>query len=254
MALLELEHVRRSLRRGARERCLLADICMQVEAGELVAVLGARRSGRSTLLRVAAGIEPVDGGIVRFAGRDVSARGAQALGAGIGFCQRPLRGSGSHGVLERLMVGLMARGASAAGARALAGEALERAGASRCATRTMGELDAGEAVRVSLAGALTMEPSLILVDEPVSGVDLLERDAILDLLRSLADEGVAVLMSAGEATALAGADRALSLAEGHLQGSLVPELAEVLPLPARREASEARPPRSERQGRSGPRR
>jgi ABC-type sugar transport system ATPase subunit len=74
-----------------------------------------------------------------------------------------------------------------------------------------------------------------VVDDPIRGVDLLERDAILGLLRSLADEGLAVLISATEATALAGADRALSLAAGELRGSTAPELASVVPL--RRRAS-----------------
>ena len=75
-------------------------------------------------------------------------------------------------------------------------------------------------MRVALARALALEPSLLVIDEPTRGVDLLERDAILALLRSLADEGIAVLISTGEATALAGADRALSLADGELRGSL----------------------------------
>jgi ABC-type sugar transport system ATPase subunit len=73
-----------------------------------------------------------------------------------------------------------------------------------------------------------------VIDEPTKGVDLLERDNILGLLRSLADENIAVLMSSAEATALAGADRALSLSAGKLRGSASPELADVLPL--RREA------------------
>jgi ABC-type sugar transport system ATPase subunit len=87
---------------------------------------------------------------------------------------------------------------------------------------------------VAIAGALVLNPALLVIEEPTRGVDLLERDAILALLRALADEGLAVLMSAGEATALSGADRAVSLADGVLRGSLAPELAQVLPLPLRR--------------------
>ncbi len=58
-----------------------------------------------------------------------------------------------------------------------------------------------------------------MLDEPTAGVDLLARDGVLSLLRSLADEGIAVLIGTGESSGLSGADRALSLAEGELRGS-----------------------------------
>ena len=91
-------------------------------------------------------------------------------------------------------------------------------------------------MRVVLARALALEPSLLVIDEPTRGVDLLERDAILALLRSLADDGLGVLTSAGETTALSAADRALSLTDGELHGNLDPELAPVVPLRILREA------------------
>ncbi len=230
MSLLELHRVSRHYRQGAHRHIVLREVCLQVERGEMVAIWGARRSGRSTLLRVAAGVEPVNGGAVRFEGADVCARRGQMLGSGIGYCQRTMRGAEAHGVLEQLMVGQLARGIPARVARERAAGALERVAAGQCAARELQGLDAAEQVRVALARALALAPRLLVIDEPVKGVDLLERDAILALLRSLADEGIAVLISAGEATALAGADRALSLADGELRGSLAPELAEVLPL------------------------
>lgn len=236
MSLLDLDRVCRRQRQGAHRHSVLREICLQVHAGELVAIWGARRSGRTTLLRVAAGVEPIDGGAVRFDGAEISGRGGEMLGNGIGFCQRTLRGAEAHGVLEQLMVGQLARGIPARIARGRAAEALERVAAGHCAARELQGLDAGDQMRVALARALVLAPSLLVIDEPVKGVDLLQRDEILALLRSLADEGIAVLISAGETTALAGADRALSLADGELRGSLAPELAQVLPLPLRRAA------------------
>lgn len=230
MNLLELDCVSRVYTQGAHRRIVLRDVSLQVDAGEVVAVWGLRRSGRSTLLRVAAGIEPVDRGVVRFDGADISCRRAHTLGKGIGYCQRSIHAAEGRVVLEELMVGQLARGIPAAPARRRAADALQRVGASHCTTRLLPELDAGESVRVELARALSLLPSLIVIDEPVKGVDLLERDEILRLLRSIADEGTTVLMSAGDATALLGADRALSLADGQLRGSLAPDLAEVLPL------------------------
>jgi ABC-type sugar transport system ATPase subunit len=64
-------------------------------------------------------------------------------------------------------------------------------------------------------------------------VDLLHRDAVLSLLRSLAQEGIAVLTTVGESTGLFGADRALSLSSGEMHGHVIPELAPVVRLPQR---------------------
>jgi energy-coupling factor transporter ATP-binding protein EcfA2 len=230
MTLLELDRVSLRYKHGSHENVVLDDVSLQVEHGELVAVWGMRRSGRSTLLRVAAGIEPPDSGVVRFAGRDLAASAGGELGGCIGYCRLAERGSEAQTVIDELTVGQLARGVPQATARELAFAALERVGASGCAARGLRELDGSEAVRVALARALALEPSLLVIDEPTKGVDLLERDHILSLLRSLADENLAVLMSSGEATALAGADRALSLSAGKLRGSQSPELAEVLPL------------------------
>jgi ABC-type multidrug transport system ATPase subunit len=236
MSLLELERVGKRHARAARETVTLHDVSLTLEAGELVAIWGRRRSGRSTLLRVAAGIERPDTGTVRFGGRNLAARGGHALGYGIGYCGRALRGDEGRVVLGELVVSQLARGIPVAAAQAEARGALERVGAERCATLALGTLDAAEAVRVMLAGALTLRPSLLVLDEPTKGVDLLDRDAILLLLRSLADEGLGVLMSVGETTALSGADRALSLSEGELHGSVVPELAPVVELHRRASA------------------
>ncbi|MHB1539517.1 MAG: P-loop NTPase family protein, partial [Solirubrobacteraceae bacterium] len=102
--------------------------------------------------------------------------------------------------------------------------------AGHCADRRLPELHGGDATRTMLAAALATLPRLLIVDDAIAGVDLLERDAILMLLRSLADEGLSVLTSTDEGTGLSGADRALSLSEGSLRGSVVPKLAPIVPL------------------------
>jgi energy-coupling factor transporter ATP-binding protein EcfA2 len=237
MTLLALEHVSRRHGRGASERAVLREVSLRLDGGELVAVWGLRRSGRSTLLRVAAGIEPPDAGVVRFAGRPLSPHGGEALGSGVGYCRPTLHGAEEPTVLAELVAGQLARGVAPPQARAETWSALERTGAEQCAARGPHELDSAEAVRVGLARALTSRPALLVVDEPTKGVDLLDRDGILALLRALADEGTAVLMSASESTDLAGADRALALSGGQLRGSLDPEeLAPVVPLPRRASA------------------
>lgn len=230
MSLLELQRVGKCYRNGHLERVVLREVSLQIDAGELTVLWGLRGSGRSTLLRVAAGIEEPDSGVVRFDGRDLASHGEELLGAGIGYCQRSLARNASQPVLELVMLSLLARGVSPAQARSRAREALERAGAGGCAALRVSALDTAEAVRVALARVLALEPRLLVIDDPIQGVDLLERDGILALLRSLADDGLAVLASTGESTGLSGADRTLTLSEGELRGPPLRELGTVLPL------------------------
>ncbi len=230
MSLLGLEKVDKRYRGRAHEQIVLSEVSLEVEPGELVVVWGLRGSGRSTLLRLAAGIEPPDAGTVRFRGQDLAKHGDRLLGGPIGYCESTFRCAEGQGVLEQVTVGLLARGVAPREARSRAQRALTRVGAQSFAARSLSALDAGESVRIAIARTLALEPALLLIDEPTKGVDPLERDEVIALLRSLADEGIAILASTTESTGLAGASRALALSEGQLRGAPPAELATVLPL------------------------
>jgi ABC-type lipoprotein export system ATPase subunit len=229
VSLLELQRVSKRYCEGELEHLVLREVSLQMDAGELAMVWGRRGSGRSTLLRIAAGIEAPDDGIARFDGSDLASHGDDVLGDGIGYCQK-LTGTGSQPVLELVMMPLLAAGIGAGLARSRAREALERVGASGCAMLRGSTLDTSELVRVALARVLAHEPRLVVIDDPIQGVDLLERDGVLALLRSLTADGVAVLASTTDATGLSGADRVLTLMEGELRGPPPQELAPVLEL------------------------
>jgi len=229
VSLLSIEHVR-LLDRESQGQLLLDDICLEVDAGELIAILGKRRSGRSSLLQLACGLAQPDGGVVRFEGRQL--RGPRAIGDGIAYCAGGLHVGEAWQVQRELVEVQLARGVPRRHARRRAHDALERTGAHDLAGRLLRTLRGAEQVRATLALALTSAPRLLLVDDVVTGVELVERRSILQLLRSLADDGLAVLSSTDETPALAGADRALTLSEGRLRGRLAPELAEVVQLRA----------------------
>ncbi|HTC73234.1 MAG TPA: ATP-binding cassette domain-containing protein [Solirubrobacteraceae bacterium] len=231
MALLELAGVGKRYGRGRLERVALRNVSFELSAGEMVAVWGRRNSGRSTLLRIAAGLERPDAGAVSLRGRDLNARGGESLREQIRYCRRTFRSTEGQLVIDRLITAQLTRGIQGPSARTRAHDALERVGASQCATLKPSELDIVETVLVGIARALVHQPELLVIDEPTLGVDVFQRDRILSLLRSLAGDGVSVLMSVGETTCLAGADRGLSLASGELHGELrPPELAPVLQL------------------------
>jgi ABC-type multidrug transport system ATPase subunit len=230
MSLLELECVSKAYGRSASRRVVLREVSLEISAGELVAIWGLRRSGRSTLLRIAAGLEAPDIGSVRFAGRKLTGREGDGLRGEIGYCRRAFGPSDGRAVLEQLMLSQLARGASTEEAMLRARSALARADAHCCAELRPGELGVAEAVRVMIARALAGRPRLLVIDEPTLGVDLIERDQILALLRSLAEEGTAILTSTDKTAGLAGADQALSLGDGELRGGVAAELAPVVPL------------------------
>ena len=215
---------------GRIERVALNDVSLEVHAGELVSVWGPRRSGRSTLLRIAAGIELATEGRVVFDGYDLARCRDRALGREIGYVKlnfSPLEGGS---VLEQVANGLLAERMSAGIVRRTAQEALVRVGAESCAELAPSDLDAGEVARVAIARALVRSPKLLVADEPASGVDLQQRDSILRLLRTIANSGVAVLTATGDGAALAGVDHALSLDRGSLYASSSAVQAPVIPL------------------------
>ncbi len=231
MSLLELRRVSKSRLRGSRRVEVLRDVSLELDAGEFVAVWGLRHSGRTTLLQVAAGVDLPDKGAVHFDGTDLrTRRGARELGCGVGYCRRGVGIPPGRAVTDTVRAGLLARGVPAPIAYSSAHRALERVGIERSGELMMGDLDGGEAVRVAIACALVIGPRVLVIDEPTKGVDLLERDKILLLVRSFVNEGIAVLISDGDGSALSDADRSLTLAGGELRGKETPELGSLLQL------------------------
>lgn len=228
MSLLVLDSVTKRYTSTRRERIALRDVSLDVAPGEMVAVWGIRRSGKTTLLRVAAGMEAPDEGAVRFDGRDLRESGPGLLGTQIGYCNVNFMAAQGGTVVDHVAVGLLASGVARDRARARADAALARVDASACADLDPRLLDPGELTRIGIARALVAEPRLLLFDEPTSGIDLLQRDPLLELIRSLADGGIAVLMAVGEAITVA--DRVLSIDDGELRGDVAPQQASVVPL------------------------
>jgi ABC-type multidrug transport system ATPase subunit len=225
VSLLVLDGVGKSYRLGSRVTVALRDVSLCLSAGEVVTIYGRRRSGRSTLLRVAAGLERPDTGFVRLEGREA----AGSTGLGIGYCQKSLGPPRAETVLELVALTMLARGLSRS-ALSRSRIALERVECASLLNARPSDLDATERIRVAIARALAGQPRLLVVDEPTVGVDLLDRDHILMLLRSLADEGIAVLTSTGDSAGFLGSDRALSINDGSLHGQLQPQIAPVIPL------------------------
>jgi ABC-type multidrug transport system ATPase subunit len=212
----------------------LADVSLEVVAGELVVVWGPARSGRTTLLEVAAGLRKPDSGTVTFAGRSPRA----SLGRHDGFAVVPSAEAALLGA-ERLVIDQVAfpalRVMSRWRAQAAADAALRRCGVEDLGQTSMQALAHDERIRVVLARALVREPRLVLMDEPTAGLSHTESERFLKLVRSLVRDGVAVLMTDdAEGSALVPGARLLTMQRGTLRGASPSPPAEVIPLEQRR--------------------
>lgn len=233
MPLLSLAGVAKRYPRGLRSLVALDGIWLDIEPGDFVAIWGGSRSGKTTLLRVAAGIESPDAGTVTFDGSDLSTlprRHRQRLLLNQIGCVWQTGGmTRGLSVLDHVALPLL-RKHSHTQARRTAHRMLERVGAQPCANARWHELTDGDRTRVALAHALIREPRLLLADEPTANLNMIEREQLLALLRSVADEaGVAVVMTAPDAPNLLRSHRIMGIDEGRLikpsseqRGTLVP--------------------------------
>jgi putative ABC transport system ATP-binding protein len=220
MAVLSLTRVSLSFPRGRRHLVrVLGDASLHLDQGEVVSVLARRAQGKTSLLRVAAGIQRPDRGRVCYEGEDLwelsSRRRARLLAGGIGWVGHaapdldlPMLASvalpllGSHGKRE---------------AYALAMDALERVGASDCAEQFWDSLADWERALVALAHGIARKPKLLLVDDLTMSLGVGEADDAMELLGSLAKErDLGVLMCVSHAKATVWSDRVLTLGGGEL--------------------------------------
>jgi zinc/manganese transport system ATP-binding protein len=202
-------------------RRILADVSLRIEAGEFVGVLGPNGSGKTTLMRALLGLIKPQGGAIRVLDQPVR-RGNPAVGY-MPQSRRMadgLRLSGWDYVASAAnghRWGLPMLGATA---HREVGWALEMVGAGDLARRALTEISGGERQRLLLAQALLGRPALLLLDEPLIGLDPHHQRTVVDLVRRLQQElKIAVLFSAHELNPLLGAlDRVLYL--GHGQAAL----------------------------------
>jgi ABC-type multidrug transport system ATPase subunit len=229
MSLLSMERV--CVRSGPRE--VLADVSLEIETGQLVALSGARRAGKSTLLQVAAGVIAPDAGRVLFDGQADPDR-ERGRRAGLALAYDRLSPAMGGTVLDQVAAPRMACVSPNAAERD-AFAALRRVDAVELAAEaSAASLSFAERMRVSLARALVTRPRLLLSDEPTLGLAGGERDEITALLRSLAADGIAVFVTTVSVSGFGGW-RHVSIDQGVVRDLTPPERRTGTVVPLRRE-------------------
>lgn len=184
--------IERLTRRFGR-RAVLADLTLAVESGECVVLAGESGSGKTSMLRVVGGLDRADAGSVTIAGRMVEDADRIFLPPeqrGLGMVFQDFALWPHLSVLENVALAVP-RGRER---RRRAQDLLERLGVGACAPRLPATLSGGQQQRVGIARALAAEPRLLLLDEPLSSLDLETRETLRAELRSLiADSGLTAL-------------------------------------------------------------
>lgn len=217
VAVLEARSLHRFFRVGGQETLALQGVSLQVEPGEMVAVVGPSGSGKSTLIACLAGLDEPDGGSVHVAGHQLSHRSeperARLRARHIGVLLQ------SANFIEHLTVAQ-----NVALVQALAGRPAGTDPAALLATLEVSErggaypsrLSGGEAARAALAVAVANDPPILLADEPTGELDSTTEATVLALLARITAGGVAVVVASHSPAVAAAAGRRITLTDGQL--------------------------------------
>ena len=199
------------------ERIVLNGVSLELAAGHYVAIIGDSGIGKSTLLNVIAGLEPVDQGAIVFKGKDLTSLDDDALTLlrrdCFGFVFQAFHVLPQLTVEQNVALPLLLRGIRSAERAKAAIAAVGLAGREASPPR---ELSGGELQRVAIARALVGEPELVLADEPTGNLDPENARQVLDLFRTAVKaRGAAAILATHSEQAAAGCDRRYRLsAEG----------------------------------------
>jgi putative ABC transport system ATP-binding protein len=226
MSYLELRDVSKVYGQGPAEVHALQRIDLSVEAGSLVAVMGASGSGKSTLLTIAGSLEDPTSGEVYVGGRALSTLSrnakAQLRRQCIGYVFQDYNLLAGLSALENASLPLELDGVAAGKAQAAALEALEEFGLKDRASHYPDMLSGGERQRVAIARAVVGQRRLLLADEPSGALDSTNAEAVMRLILAACQRGMTAVVVTHDAQLASWADRVVFLRDGRIVDQTLP--------------------------------
>ncbi len=221
MPFLEASGISKNYTVGGNELTVLRELSLTVDAGEMVAIVGASGVGKSTLLHVLGGLNRVSDGRVVVGGAEITSLADAELVAfrnrQVGFVFQFHHLLPEFTALENAEMPLRIARAPMAEGRARASELLTRVGLAERLTHRPGMLSGGEQQRVAVARALVMRPAILLADEPTGDLDEQTADSLHALLKEMhAAYGLTSVIATHNPRLAAACDRILRLEGGRL--------------------------------------
>jgi lipopolysaccharide export system ATP-binding protein len=187
----------RGLRKSYKKRQVVADLSLEIVAGEVVGLLGPNGAGKTTAFYMIVGLVPCDGGSIHLDGQDVTRLPMHARARrGLGYLPQEASVFRKLTVAQNVRAILETRpGLDREARERRLGELLEELHIGHIADSLGVSLSGGERRRVEIARALAADPAFMLLDEPFAGVDPLSVSDIQRIVRHLADRGIGVLIT-----------------------------------------------------------
>jgi putative ABC transport system ATP-binding protein len=218
-AALEARSLYRFFHAGDDETLALQGVSLSLRPGELVAATGPSGSGKSTLLSCLAGLDEPDGGTVEVAGERLSRRSeeerARLRARHIGVLYQQFNLVSQLSVADNVALAQRLGGSATGGD--WRSDVLELTGIAHRARARPAQLSGGELARAGLAVALAVNPEVVLADEPTGELDEDTADRVMDLLRSRAENGAAVLLVTHSPEVAGRCDREIRLRDGRVE-------------------------------------
>ncbi|MGB3771786.1 MAG: glutamate ABC transporter ATP-binding protein GluA [Rhodococcus sp. (in: high G+C Gram-positive bacteria)] len=206
---------------------VLKDIELEIPSGQVMIVLGPSGSGKSTLCRTINRLEPVDEGVIEVDGKALPSEGKAlaALRSDVGMVFQSFNLFAHKTIRENVMLGpSKVRKLKKDEVEKTAQRLLERVGIANQADKYPAQLSGGQQQRVAIARALAMNPKVMLFDEPTSALDPEMVNEVLDVMTSLAKEGMTMVVVTHEmGFARKAGDRVVFMADGQIVEDTDPE-------------------------------
>ncbi|MGE4423130.1 MAG: MacB family efflux pump subunit [Pseudodesulfovibrio sp.] len=220
MPLLQIENLRKEYPAGDRPMAVLKDVNLSIEAGEMVAIVGASGSGKSTLMNILGCLDRATSGSYRIAGRDVSELDADELARlrreHFGFIFQRYHLLSSLTALDNVEMPAIYEGMAPADRRKRAAELLRRLGLGDRIDYKPGQLSGGQQQRVSISRALMNGGQVILADEPTGALDSHSGRETMKLLTELNGEGHTIVVVTHDMEVAAFARRIIEIRDGEI--------------------------------------
>ncbi len=218
--LIQTHELKKTYRMGATDVQALRGVSLEVARGEFVAIMGASGSGKSTLLHLLGCLDRPSAGWYRLDGMTVESLDDAALSRvrnqRIGFVFQAFNLISQHNVLENVELPLIYNGVEKRVRRETSLEILRQVGLGNKIYHRPTELSGGEAQRVAIARALTVQPLLLLADEPTGNLDSETGEGIMKLFVDLYNRGTTILMVTHNPDVAAHAGRAIQMRDGRI--------------------------------------